>query len=168
MIRLFGTKITQNQGKETARRLLAFAAFQAWDWAELPELARGEKGKPFFPAHPERQFNLSHTDGFALCVLSDEGEVGVDIERVTERKENLPRYVMSEEELAGWDGTWEDFFRIWTIKEAYVKYRGGSIFPPKEVPAQPPVPHCSYAGDGWRAALCGEGELPREIEWIDW
>ena len=167
MIRIFGTKIEKIQGKETARRLLAFAAFHTWGWTELPLVERGEKGKPFFPGHPDRYFSLSHTDGFALCALSDEGEVGVDIERVKERRENLPRYVMSEEEFERWDGTWGDFFRVWTLKEAYAKYRGGSIFPPKAVPAHPPVPHRSYEGEGWRAALCGEGELPEEMEWID-
>ena len=167
MIRLFGTKIKETQGKETAHRLLAFAAFQTWGWTELPPMERGERGKPFFPGHTDRHFNLSHTAGFALCVLSDEGEVGVDIERVKERKEHLPRYVMTEEELACWDGTWEDFFRVWTLKEAYAKYRGGSIIPPRAVPTHPPVPHRSYEGENWRAALCGEGELPEEIEWIE-
>ena len=100
MIRIFGVKTEQNQSKETARRLLAFAALETWGWEELPTIDRGKQGKPFFPDCPDRHFNLSHTDGFALCVLSDEGEVGVDIERVRGRKETLPRYVMSEEEFA--------------------------------------------------------------------
>lgn len=166
MIRLFGIKTERNESRETARRLLAFAALKVWGWAELPATQRGEKGKPFFPTHPDRHFNLSHTDGFALCALSDEGPVGVDIETVRPRKESLPAYVMSGEELAAFDGSWEDFFRIWALKEAYVKYRGGSIVNPRTVPALPPVPHRCYAGDGWRAALCADGELPEEIEWI--
>lgn len=166
MIRLFGAKTEEKQSKETAYRLLAFAALKCWGWRELPKTARGERGKPFFPRYPDRHFSLSHTGGFALCALSDEGAVGADIETVRPRKEALPAYVMTEEELERWDGSWEDFFRIWTMKEAYEKYLGGTIFPPRAVPAPPPVPHRVYEGDGWCAALCGEGTLPEEIEWI--
>ena len=130
-------------------------------------MERGEKGKPFFPDHQDRRFNLSHTGGVVLCALSDEGEVGVDAELVRPRRETLPAYVMSEAELAAFDGSWAEFYRIWTLKEAYAKYLGGAIYPPRAVPAPPPVPHRSYAGEGWQAALCGTGELPEEIEWIE-
>lgn len=166
MIRLFGTKTTKDQRRETARRLLAFAVFQAWGMETLPSMERGTQGKPFFPDHPNFHFNLSHSGEWVLCALSDEGEVGVDIEQIRPRREHLPRYIMSDAEFAAFDGSWEDFFRIWTLKEAYVKYQGTSIFPPSAVPAPPPVPHISYAGEGWYAALCGDGSLPEHIEWI--
>jgi len=167
MIRLYGTTTTKDKRRETARRLLAFAVFQVWGFEELPAMETGAKGKPFFPEHPDCHFNLSHSGDWVLCALSDEGAVGVDIETVRPRKENLPRYIMSDAEFHAFDGSWEDFFRIWTLKEAYVKYEGGSIHAPASVPAPPPVPHRSYAGDGWCAALCGEGNLPDTIDWID-
>lgn len=53
------------------------------------------------------------------------------------------------------------------IKKTFVKHRGGSIFPPRAVPAPPPAPCRCYAGEGWRAALCAEGgALPEEIRWV--
>ena len=166
MIRLFGTTTTKDKRRGTARRLLAFAVFQAWGFEELPTMETGAKGKPFFPDFPHNHFNFSHSGEWVLCALSDEGEVGVDIETIRPRKDSLPRYVLSEEEFAAFDGSWEDFFRLWTLKEAYVKYQGASIFPPSSVPVPPPVPHRSYSGEGWRAALCAVGTLPEEIEWV--
>lgn len=167
-IYLYGSSFTtETDGHTAAYALLSHALGDAWGWEETPRLDQGRSGKPFFPDFPDRQFNLSHTVGLCLCALSEAGPVGVDIERVHPLRDNLPRYVMSDRELAAFDGTWEDFTRIWTLKEAYVKLRGGSIFPPREVPAPPPVPHRSYAGAGWRAALCTEGgALPEEIRWV--
>lgn len=165
MIRLFAADTGSNSSKETARRLLAVASQRVWGLAQLPPLAHRPGGKPFFPDLPQYHFNLSHTRGLCLCALSDR-PVGVDIEVVRPRRPGLPRYVMSEEELRGFDGTWEDFARIWTLKEAYCKYLGRSIFPPRTVPAPPPVPYRSYEGPGWRAAVCG-AELPPEApEWL--
>lgn len=167
-IRLYGASFSpEGEGRAAARALLALALRDAWGWAEVPPMDRGAQGKPFFPGFPGRHFNLSHTAGLCLCALSDGGAVGVDIERVRPRRAGLPRYVMSGEEFAAFDSTWEDFARIWTLKEAFVKLRGGSIFPPRQVPAPPPVPYRCYAGNGWRAALCAEGgELPEEIRWV--
>ena len=169
MIRLYGAKFTEkDKGRETAHRLLAFAVSRAWGWDEVPRQERGVWGKPFFPApYSDFRFNLSHTEGLALCALSDEGEVGVDIEVIKPRKEGLPRYVMSEEEFAAFDGTWEDFTRIWTLKEALVKYRGTSVAKARAVTVPPDVPYRSYEGEGWRAALCCEGEPPAEINWVE-
>lgn len=166
-IYLYGASFSREMdGHTVAGTLLSHALRDAWGWYETPPLAREESGKPFFPGCPDRQFSLSHTAGLCLCALSDAGAVGVDIEQVRPRRASLPRYVMSSGELAVFDGTWEDFARIWTLKEAYVKLQGTSIFPPNTVPVPPPVPHRSYAGPGWRAALCaGDGDLPEEIRW---
>ena len=169
MIRLLGTRCPPEECRETARRLLAFAVFQAWGWTGLPPVERGRRGKPFFPGMPERQFSLSHSGGLVLCALSDRGAVGADIERVRPHRRELPAYVMSEGELAAFDGSWEDFARVWALKEAYVKCLGGSIFPPREAPAPPPLPHRCYAGEGWRAALCCAETAdppPAAIQWI--
>lgn len=151
----------------TVHRLLAFAVREVWGWTELPALAHGERGKPFFPNCPERHFNLSHTAGLCLCALSEAGPVGADIERVRPRRRELPRYVMTEEELAAFDGSWEQFYEVWTLKEAYCKFLGGSIFPPRAVPAPPPAPYRTYAGTDWRAALCGAGAPEAELRWVD-
>lgn len=167
-IRLYGAAAPEGEDSRlTARRLLAFAVEDAWGWTRLPALERGPWGKPAFADRPHREFNLSHTAGLCLCALSEAGPVGVDIERVRPRRAGLPRYVMSGEELAAFDGTWERFYEVWTMKEALCKYQGRSIFPPRAVPAPPPVPYRCFSGDGWRAALCGGGALPDGIEWVD-
>ena len=129
-------------------------------------MERAEGGKPYFSHCPGYHFNLSHSGPYALCALSDGGEVGVDVERMRPHRPSLPRYVMSEEEFASFGGSWEEFTAIWTLKEAHAKYLGRSIWPPKEVSATPPVPHKVYAGEDWRAALCAEEEdLPDDILW---
>ena len=160
----FGSEST---GHDAAYDLLACALLRAWGWNRTPPLRRNASGKPSFLDRPDRYFNLSHTAGLCLCALSDSGPVGVDIERVRPRRPALPRYVMSPNELQCFDGSWEDFARIWTLKEAFVKLQGTSIFPPDLVPVPPPVPYRSYAGPGWRAALCAEADCLPDIQWVE-
>lgn len=165
MVWLYGA--AAEDSRRAAHALLAFSVREAWGWEQLPAAARGEQGKPFFPDFPKHRFNLSHTRGLSLCALSMAGPVGVDIERIRPGQPNLPRYVMSDREFASFDGSWEDFYQIWTLKEAFCKYLGGSIFPPRSVPAPPPVPYRCFSGNNWCAALCGEGALPDQITWVD-
>lgn len=168
MVWLYGAAVPQGGDvRQAAHALLGRALETVWGWREVPELAYGAWGKPFFPAFPDHGFNLSHTEGFCLCALSDCGAVGVDIERVRPRRAGLPEYVLSQGELAGFDGTWTRFYELWTQKEAYCKYLGRSILPPREIPAPPPVPYRAYGGEGWRAALCGAEPLPESVRWLD-
>lgn len=101
----------------------------------LPDIVYGEQGKPMFPATTPLWFNLSHSgDNIALC-LSDEGDVGCDIEVIRPRK-NWPALVETlfspteqrqvarapaEHQLAL-------FWQIWTRKEAIIKQRGDSVW----------------------------------------
>ena len=70
-ILLYGTSFPREDGgSAAARALLALALRDAWGWAGAPPMSRGEFGKPRFPAHPSRRFNLSHTAGLCLCALA--------------------------------------------------------------------------------------------------
>ena len=75
MLRLFFSHTLE------AHALLREAVRLTWGWEELPRLEREERGKPWFPDHPQRHFNLSHSGKMALCALAD-GEVGVDIQEM--------------------------------------------------------------------------------------
>lgn len=131
--------------------------------SSLPLISRTQAGKPFFPDLPQLHFNLSHTKGWSLCALSDR-PVGVDIERIRPRREALVRYCLSDEEYRSYDGTWKDFYRFWTLKEARCKQLGQTLWPPRKWPVPPPCPHRSYFTEDFAAAVCGE-ELPPEA-WI--
>ena len=153
-------------GRELTRPLLAAAAREHWGWAALPPVERSPRGKPLFAGRRDRWFSLSHSGGLALCALSDR-PVGVDVELVRPRRPNLPAYALSGDELARFDGSWEDFYRLWTLKESWCKREDSPLFPPRNVPFPPPCPHQSYAGDGWRAAVCCAGAPPPAIRWLE-
>ena len=101
----------------------------------LPDIIYGEQGKPAFAEGHPLWFNLSHSGDDIALLMSDEGEVGCDIEVRRPRKnwQALANAVFSmtehdelereapEERLAA-------FWRIWTRKEAIIKQRGGSAW----------------------------------------
>lgn len=93
----------------------------------------GENGKPFFE-NADFHFNLSHSGSMAICAICD-SPVGCDIEKI--RKGDLlkiaDRFFCEEEkafvlEAAGEDERTRRFFRVWTLKESYVKAEGKSLF----------------------------------------
>lgn len=166
MTMVFGARAWGGDGRGVTGPLLARATSLAWGWTHAPALGRSPRGKPFFLHHPCRWLSLSHSGGYALCALSDDGPVGVDIEMVRPHRPQLPTYALSPEELAGFDGSWEEFARLWTLKESWCKMGDTPLYPPRRVRIPPDCPCRSYAGTGWRAAVCGGGALPGEIRWL--
>lgn len=128
-----------DQAPQGARRLPWLAGrtllARALSPSPVPDIIFGEHGKPaFIDAHPY-WFNLSHSGDDIALLLSDEGEVGCDIEVVRPRDNwqalaNAVFSVAEHDELER--ETPEDklaaFWRIWTRKEAIVKQRGGSAW----------------------------------------
>lgn len=101
----------------------------------LPEMVYGEQGKPAFSAGTPLWFNLSHSGDTIALLLSDEGEVGCDIEVIRPRDNwrSLANAVFSLGEHAEMEAERPErqlaaFWRIWTRKEAIVKQRGGSAW----------------------------------------
>lgn len=99
--------------------ILRMALLQQYGWRELPDIALSERGKPYFPAHPDVHFNLSHTSGAVLVALSDQ-PVGVDIEKIRPVSQRAMR------RLADAD-TEQEFFQSWVRREARAKRSGAGI-----------------------------------------
>ncbi|WP_039057336.1 4'-phosphopantetheinyl transferase AcpT [Enterobacter sp. Bisph1] len=113
------------------RTLLA----RAFHPAPLPDIIYGEHGKPAFSDCYPLWFNLSHSGDDIALLLSDEGEVGCDIEAIRPRKnwQALADAVFSQAERDELNQQAPEqqlpaFWRIWTRKEALVKYAGGSVW----------------------------------------
>ena len=88
-----------------------------------------ENGKPYFPQYPELQFNLSHSHGMVICSFSNR-EVGCDVEKRSAVRENVARRFFTSQEYqaifikpAGEEQE-KEFYRIWTIKESFLKITG--------------------------------------------
>lgn len=101
------------------------------------EVARGERGKPYFPKRPELGFSISHTGPLWACAFH-RGPVGLDIQEHTrfrgedwaaadERLGRLAVRFFHKKEAAYVGGRHERFFQIWAAKESYVKYTGRGI-----------------------------------------
>lgn len=93
----------------------------------------GENGKPYLRDFPSVFFSLSHSGQYVLCAVSD-GEVGADIQRhCGEKKSVAERFFSQEDREAIQEGARrgrspeEMFYRIWAVKEAYLKLTGEGL-----------------------------------------
>lgn len=91
----------------------------------------GEHGKPSLAERPELRYNISHADGITAAVIS-EFECGIDCEPVRAYRPNVMKRVFGKAEQAAINSAPEGerdllFFRLWTLKEAYVKALGAGL-----------------------------------------
>ena len=96
-------------------------------------LKTDENGKPFLPEHPDLFFNITHCNGLAACAF-DTFPIGIDAELPGYFPEILISRALSEPEksfLQEAGSTMalrqEWFYRLWTLKEAYVKKSGCGV-----------------------------------------
>ena len=101
-------------------------------------VAYGENGKPYLVDFPDVHFNLSHSGERVMCVISP-FEVGCDVEIIKGDRGRLAERFFKPEESA-WikhfetlEKQSEAFYRLWTLKECYMKVtgRGMSLMPDK-------------------------------------
>lgn len=99
---------------------------------ENVRIVNHNNGKPFIEEYPDIQFNLSHCNGGAACII-DSVPVGIDIENVRNFEWRTAKRVCTEKELQ-YIGNSADqnkaFFTLWTLKESAVKTSGIGIRTP--------------------------------------
>jgi 4'-phosphopantetheinyl transferase len=107
------------------------SAYVGEEPAEL-RLTRLPGGKPRLGSG-RLSFNLAHSGGLALVAVTEDADIGVDVERV--RPLDIARvggFVCADAETARLEALDADsalraFFRLWTAKEALLKARGTGI-----------------------------------------
>lgn len=120
-------------GRAILRKLLACYTREP---AQTLTFRYGSRGKPYLRDHPDVQFNLAHSGGRAVYVVSRE-ELGVDIELLkplTDWRKISKRFfsLREVEELDRLDPAQQlpAFFSCWTRKEAYIKATGEGLATP--------------------------------------
>ncbi|NUF14456.1 4'-phosphopantetheinyl transferase family protein [Acinetobacter lactucae] len=90
-------------------------------------------GKPFVQGSKAVYFNITHSADVIILAVTEEGEIGVDIEQVDREFEWMrvdsvlaPIEIewIKENELTDPFSVYQRFFQIWTLKEAYIKCTG--------------------------------------------
>lgn len=98
------------------------------DYSESTRISYGSHGKPSLTDYPAIHYNITHADGITACLVSS-AECGIDAEKVRPYRPNVIKRAFSENEKALIENAPESerdllFFRLWTLKESYVKALG--------------------------------------------
>lgn len=129
--------------KDKARSLVAGLLFEEackeYGLETLLEfLADGEHGKPYFkcddndfPGGRRMYFNISHSEDCVMVGIAD-SEIGVDIQYMKPIKTDISSRCFTEKEQDMYYSASDDeylkvFYRIWCLKESYVKYTGNGL-----------------------------------------
>lgn len=140
---VYAALCAEGEEHSCAYRLLSVVVQRVYGLSALPDVARGERGKPYFPDRPDICFNLSHSHGAVACAVHAR-PVGVDIEKLRPAPKRLA-------------GGMEDraFFCRWTAKEASVKRDGKGIAQLRR--DFEPDPLCKTSEEllpGWIVTVC--------------
>ena len=92
------------------------------------EITFGENGKPEIAG---LYFNLSHSHDIVICAVSD-SPIGCDIERMKDAPLRIAERYFGKNECEQLDTLPSDeksdlFYRLWTIKESYLKMTGEGL-----------------------------------------
>ncbi|MGD0622252.1 MAG: 4'-phosphopantetheinyl transferase superfamily protein [Thermacetogeniaceae bacterium] len=145
---------------------------------------KGPYGKPFIIGLPDFYYNLAHSGAWVVCAI-DCAPIGIDIERVRPVDADLARLYFSTDEYRSLIVKDEPersslFFDLWTLKESYVKAKGGGLAIPLDsftiYPEQDRIAVLSQNGPeevffkwyelglSYRVSVCaGNGDFPDNI-----
>ena len=128
MIALAHAATAPKQGHEDGRRLLQ-QLFETHVGGEMPPIAIGERGKPYFEGHPIH-FSITHTPNHVFCALSHR-PIGIDAEELN-RKFSLrvADKILSPTEKAQLEAATDKsraLLTFWVLKEAAGKCSGQGI-----------------------------------------
>jgi phosphopantetheinyl transferase len=97
----------------------------------IKDITRNEHGKPGIQSS-NISFNLSHSEDNYALILCDSPYCGVDIQVMKSllKFENALKSVLTDREFSILTENSSDkaFFQLWSVKEAFIKATGGSIW----------------------------------------
>lgn len=97
-------------------------------------ITKNEYGKPYLPGS-DVKFNISHSYGVVACAATIGAEIGVDIEKISNDITGVVKRFFTPKEidyLFNLDpgNKNREAYRLWTMKEAYIKAIGKGLFTP--------------------------------------
>ena len=84
-----------------------------------------KNGKPSISGAPNFCFNISHSGEYVICAVSKQS-IGCDIQYKKPCDIRMGRYIFTPEEMSLVHNS-DDFYRMWTLKEALLKAIGIGI-----------------------------------------
>ena len=133
----------------------------------------GPQGKPYLSGCPV-QFNLSHSENRVMCTVSA-AELGCDVEMVRSVELRLARRFFAEDEfqlVSAYKNPADMFYRLWTLKESYIKCTGqGFSRPLNSFSVLPGPAECRMKqdfdvtlkefdlNDGYKYAVCVKSQI---------
>lgn len=153
--------------------------------AEL-SFTRNSYGKPLLSHHSDVPFNVSHSGDWIALISGGTDELGVDVEKIAPIDMQIAERFFSPMESQFLAAEPDDrrlgtFYRLWTLKESYIKAVGMGLSIPLDsfaiLPDERKEWHCEQAGEyrfhsqrldeGHMLAACSAGgELPSQPEII--
>jgi len=97
----------------------------------LADLQYDEYHRPCFDCRPD--FNISHSGNVVICTMTDEGQIGIDIEQVKQLDfADFADFFTGNEwhYINEFDNKFDGFYSFWTRKEAVLKAIGSGFHTP--------------------------------------
>lgn len=123
-LRIFTIELSDHN---TAEQRLLDCAFR--NSPVKPVLSHLPSGQPFPAGCPDVFISISHSGSWCVLAVSDQ-PVGIDLQQIRQYRESLPARFFPASDNARLqacpDSVSRDrlFFRLWTIREAYMKFTG--------------------------------------------
>ena len=99
---------------------------------EYIKFGKNQYGKPYVKGHPNFNFNISHSGDFVLCAIDDK-PIGIDVEEVKAFEyQDIAKSFFTTSEFnyiikKDSESHLSKFYKIWTLKESYVKCCGQGL-----------------------------------------
>ncbi len=146
-------------GSLSGKLLLLYGLHQLGETGNrLWQLAYNAYGRPFLPGRID--FNISHSHHIAVCAISENHRVGVDIERIAPANLDDLSEIMTPEQwnaIRQADEPLKEFYRLWAVRESIAKADGRGL----SMPAESIVIHKrqgAYYTHDWKLTALGINE----------
>ncbi len=157
---------------KAGRALLAIALDRVFGLDLSREtLGIGSHGKPYIEGRPNLHFNISHSGNYVVCAIAPDS-VGIDIQLHKDIDfEKVRKKAFRPEEIQEMEKSQDPksyFFNRWTLKEAWLKWKGIGISRDLTCDMSSGWKTFLDFGAGVSCALCTSKEIPLEMVELDW